>query len=120
MSQKLRYTLPGGAVLEGTAAEIIAFAGSAGIAIDTSKLVPPGHYLSNTHGLVKITDMDIMHIVNALNKRVVEYYESIRPKKEEGVAKYLDDFTELTHDGQIAELYMEVNRRVRAGLVKKP
>lgn len=120
-AEKRSYNFANGATMTGTIEQILTVAATLGETVDATQLgiVPKGYYQSETKGLIAIKDMNEIHIINALTKRTIAYYESIRPKKgeklttEEVIQNYLAKFVALTDDLQIEELYSELARRVK-------
>jgi len=113
---KIEYVFENGVTLSGTAEKLLAYAAFIGESINPTRLggaIPKGYYYSTTHGLVKISDMDTVHLVNALNKRTVDYYNNIRPKhlKDFDLKKYLADYLALCDAPEIEEMYSELSKR---------
>ncbi len=109
------YVFENGVTLTGTAEQLLQYAGLIGEIVNPARFggtIPKGYYHSSTHGLVKISDMDTVHLVNALNKRTVDYYNAIRPKhKDFDLKKYLSDYLALTDSPEIEEMYSELSKR---------
>lgn len=111
----VEYSFSDGVTLTGTAEQLLKYAAFIGESINPTRLggvIPRGYYFSTSHGLVKIADMDTVHLVNALNKRTVDYYNNIRPKtKDFDLKQYLHDFLSLVESPEIEEMYMELSGR---------
>lgn len=111
----IEYSFSNGVTLNGTAEQLLKYAAFIGESINPTRLggvIPKGYYYSTSHGLMKIADMDTVHLVNALNKRTVDYYNNIRPKhKEFDLKQYLHDFLSLVESPEIEEMYMELSSR---------
>lgn len=121
-TEKRSYNFTNGLTITGTLEQILDIAAKLGETVDATQLgiVPKGYYQSETKGLIRISDMNEIHIINALTKRTIGYYESIRPKKGEAkidvkelIKDYLTKFVALTDDLQIEELYSELVNRTK-------
>jgi hypothetical protein len=85
-----------------------------GETIDPDKLPTAGlrgYYVSNSKGLLKISGMETHHIINALTKRTVEYFQALKVTSEGDLTKYLKGFISLTEDTIIEDLYGELVSR---------
>lgn len=111
----VEYNFSNGVAFRGTAEQLIQYATLVGESINPTRLggvVPKGYYFSSAHGLVKIADMDTVHLVNALNKRTVDYYTKIRPlTKDFDLKQYLADYLALTDSPEIEEMFTELSKR---------
>lgn len=114
-TEKRSYEFNNGLTITGSIEQIIEISTKIGEPIDATRLgiVPKGFYQSSTKGLVAIKDMNTVHIINALTKRTISYYENIKPKKGEelDLATYLKNYISLTDDAQVEELYTELIER---------
>lgn len=112
---KLTYEFSDGSSMTGTADQILKYAKTMGLAIDTKKLgiaTPRGYYSSRSKGLVKISEMDNIHIINCLNKLTIEYYTELKEHfREMSVASYLKLFVGLTENSEIEDLFLELQKR---------
>jgi len=107
------YQFKSGAKVEGSVEQILAIAKSLGEVVDLSKItgpLPNGFYLSSTHGVMKISDMNEAHIRNALIKRSKEYYENLRKRKLK-VDEFMVEYTKLGDDSVVTELFTELASR---------
>ena len=68
----MKYTLPNGAVVEGTQDQIVAIAKVMGHTPNFR-----GFYNSETHGLIEISTMNVGHMRNALLKKYRAWVESL-------------------------------------------
>lgn len=111
----VEYIFSNGVTLNGTAEQLLQYATLIGESINPTRLggvIPRGYYYSTSHGLVKISDMDTVYLVNALNKRTVDYYSKIRPKtKDFDLKQYLSDYLALTDSPEIEEMFTELSKR---------
>ena len=111
----VEYSFSDGVTLTGTAEKLLKYAAFIGESINPTRLggiIPRGYYYSTSHGLVKISDMDTVHLVNALNKRTVDYYNNIRPKhKDFDLKQYLADYLALTESPEVEEMFTELSKR---------
>lgn len=108
-----KYKFKNGAQVEGTVEQILEVAKSLGEIVDLSKLEgpkPKGFYVSESHGLIRIKDMNESHIRNALIKRSKEYYENLR-KRKTSIDEFLKGYTSLAEDITVVELYNELAKR---------
>lgn len=118
MDTKIRtYVFKSGGSVSGTIEQIFAVATALGETVDATLLgvIPAGYYQSSSKGLVKISDMNEIHIINAMNKYVLSYYERIKPTGKitnEIIQKYLKAFVRLGDDPQVSEMFMELASRV--------
>lgn len=109
----MKYTLKSGVTVEGTLEQIMATAKKLGEKVNVGTLgkLPKGYYLSDTRGVIKIADMETVHIKNSLLKRTKSYYEAL--SKEKGLANpaFVKKFTSLVEDEQVQELFAELVKR---------
>jgi len=110
----MTYKFKNGVEFIGTAQQILDYAKLLGEPIDAKQFetsLPRGYYLSETKGLVQISEMETNHIVNSLNKLTVEYFLALKPNKSFNLAEYLKKFVSLVEVPQVEDLYTELNRR---------
>lgn len=111
----IEYSFSNGVNFIGTIDQVIAYANLIKEDIDPTRLggaVPKGYYYSSKHGLLKISDMDTVHLVYALNKRTIDFYNNLRPKtKDFDLRQYLEDYLTLTESPEIEEMYTELSKR---------
>lgn len=109
------YVFSNGVSFSGTIEQVMQYAALLGETINPTRLggvVPSGYYYSTTRGLLKISDMDTIHLVNALNKRSVDYYNNLRPKtKDFDLKEYLQAYIALVDSPEIEEMYKELSKR---------
>lgn len=112
---KINYKFSDGLEVLGTIEQILELARIKGVKVNADDIIPKGYYLSSKMGLIEISKMTTPHIINALNKRVVAYYESIRPKTTSigpsDIKLYLDQFVKMTQDDLLNKLYTELSNR---------
>lgn len=65
----MRVTLANGVTIEGTEAEVTKIASQLGISLGNDGT----HYMSSTHGLMRIVDMTDNHLMNAIRKMYREW-----------------------------------------------
>lgn len=109
-----KFKFKNGVEFVGTAHQIMEYAKLIGESIDTDKLPVAGirgYYVSASRGLLKISDMETHHIINALTKRTVEYFQALKVTSEGDLEKYLKGFISLTEDTAIEDLYGELVSR---------
>lgn len=107
------YKLKNGAEVKGTIDQILSMAKAVGETVDLSKIdisSSEGYYKSSTHGLMKLEDMNDMHIRNALIKRSKEYYETLRKKKVPN-DKFMEEYIVLHDDNTVVDLIAELTKR---------
>lgn len=112
---KITYEFADGSSMTGTADQILAYAKVMGLSINTKKLgiaTPRGFYASRSTGLIKISEMDTNHIINCLNKLTIDYYTDLKERfKEMSINSYLKQFTGLTENSEIEDLFGELQIR---------
>jgi len=110
------YVFSNGVSITGTAEQIVKAAEAFGEKINPKMLgiIPTGFYLSSDGELKEIATMNTQYIINALLKKTIEHFESIRIKKitnDSELAKFLVDYVNLTENPQIEALYSELTKR---------
>ena len=117
---KFTYTFSKGAKAEGTLQEILAMAKALGETVDASKFTggfPSGYFNSSSKGLIRIEDMDTIHLLNSLAKAARDYIESARVHACTGttwqsdIKQFLEDFVNLGSQVVINELFEELQKR---------
>ena len=107
----LTYTFKNGSVVNGTLDQIMKMAAILGETVVGITDVPKGYYHSGTKGIMKIADMNEVHIKNALNKIAYSYYQNLGKEKIE-IYEYLKKFTELVQEPKLNELFEELQSRI--------
>ena len=110
-----KFKFKNGVEFVGTPLQIMEYAKLVGESIDTDKLPLAGlrgYYVSSTKGLLKISGMETTHIINALTKRTVEYFQALKTTSDKDLTKYLKGFIALPEDPIIEDLYGELVSRV--------
>lgn len=110
------YTFSNGLSVTGTAEQILEVAAKIGEAVDATALgiIPAGFYVSSDGEMKKISEMHTQYIVNALLKKTIEHYESIRIKRikeDSELPKFLEGYVNLVANPQIEQLFNELQRR---------
>lgn len=111
---ELNYKFANGVTITGTLDQILQYATLVKEVVQFANFdaVPRGYYESDTKGLVKISEMNTFHIVNALNKATVQYYTRLKPDPTTfNLAQYLKDFVGLANNPVIEDFYSELVRR---------
>lgn len=110
----ITYTFSSGVEIKGTPDQIIKVAEKLGEKLDFKKLptgfTPRNYYMSETRGLVKITDMSDYHIRRALLKRAKEYLSAVYDANDAN-EKFLFKFRMLVEDHIVVDLYTELAKR---------
>ena len=77
--EKVNYTFEDGLEITGTIDQITTITKALGRKLDASKFdkMPKGYYVSESAGLVKIAEMNELHLRRALLKRAKAFYEEI-------------------------------------------
>jgi hypothetical protein len=113
---EIKYKFSNGVTITGTAQQVLDYAKMVGEVVDPKNLgdvIPRGYYDSKTKGLLKISEMADLHIVNSLNKLTVDYYSALKPTKDFDLKKYLVSFVGLTNDPEVEDLCTELVKRAK-------
>ena len=107
------YKFRNGVVFKGTVDQILDYATTIGEELDVEKLTdaPRGYYFSKTRGLLKISEMETTHIINALTKHTVGYYEQLGKRNRYDAQTFVNGFTALTANPIVEDLFTELTRR---------
>ncbi len=113
--EKVKYTFDDGLEITGTIDQLQTIAKTLGRKLDASKLIdlPNGYYVSESSGLIKISEMNEYHLRRALLKRAKTYYAEIF-NAEDSIPTFLDKFTNIGNDPMVVELFTELNKRGRS------
>lgn len=106
----IEHTFEDGTKFSGTFEQLEKVAKALGLSITGIGKVPKGYYMSESKGLVKISDMNEYHIRRALIKRSKDYFAEIF-NKEDSIKTFLGKYTSLTEDQTIVDLYNELQKR---------
>jgi hypothetical protein len=109
-----KYKLKSGAEISGTVEQILATAKAVGETVDLSRLDVTslkGYYKSDKMGLIKISDMNEMHLRNAIIKQTKRYFESLVNVKGLTKTQWLQKYVGLAEDSIIVELTNELIKR---------
>ncbi len=103
------YKFKNGSSINGNVAQIMEVAKILGEEVDAAQLgiIPKGYYMSETKGLIKISDMNPLHIKNALTKATYTYFQNIG-KEKISLKEYLQKFLAFTDSEQIVDLFEEL------------
>lgn len=111
---EVTYTFKNGTIVKGTVEQILAVANILKETVDLSKLPrEPGYYKSASKGLVKISQMNDIHLKNALCKSIKNFYEKLAAAPYTDLATFEAMSTSLAADPVVSDLYKEVTARVR-------
>lgn len=115
MAKKFDYTFKDGTNVSATLPQLEKIAKGLGEKLDYKKLgvTPRGYYASESRGLTKISEMNEYHIRRALLKTAKDYFTSLGTDLTTPVGTFLIQFTNLTEDPTIQDLYAELSRRVK-------
>jgi hypothetical protein len=107
------YKFKNGVTFKGTVEQIADYAKTIGEELDVEKLpnAPRGYYFSKTRGVLKISEMETTHIVNALTKHTVDYYEELGKRNRYDATAFVKGFTSLTANPIVEDLFTELTRR---------
>jgi hypothetical protein len=108
---KIKHTFPSGLEVVGTLDELISIAKVTGqeLKLADSVELPVGFYLSDSKGLVKLSDMTVDHLKAALLKHTREFFEALSKRK---VSKaFLNDYVNIDANKVIRSLYAELVSR---------
>lgn len=106
----IEHTFENGTKFTGTLEQLEKVAKALGLSITGIGKTPKGYYMSESKGLVKISDMNEYHIRRALIKRSKDYFAEIF-SKEDSIKTFLKKYTSLTEDQTIVDLYNELQKR---------
>ena len=118
--EKVKYTFDDGLEITGTIDQLQTIAKTLGRKLDASKLIdlPNGYYVSESSGLIKISEMNEYHLRRSLLKRAKTYYSEIFNAEifnaEDSIPTLLDKFTNIGNDPVVVELFTELNKRGRS------
>jgi hypothetical protein len=114
--EKVKYTFEDGLEITGTIDQLQTITKSLGRKLDASKFInrPKGYYVSESTGLIKITEMNEFHLRRALLKRAKDYYAEVF-NAEDSIPKFLEKFTSIGIDPLVVELFTELDKRSRHG-----
>ncbi len=107
----LSYTFKNGSVVTGTIDQITTIASVLGEKVEGLKETPVGYYSSASKGLVRIDEMNDIHIKNAINKIAYQFYHDLG-KEDIEVRDYLFKFTQLAEIPKLIELFEELHNRI--------
>lgn len=109
----LSYTFKNGTVVNGTLEQILQVAEILGEKVDNLEEIPSGYYPSSSRGLVRIEDMNEVHIKNAINKIAYTYYQNLG-KEDIDIGEYCARFVLLAEEPKLQELYGELLKRSKS------
>lgn len=105
----MKYTFPDGTVVEGSVEKIKTVANALGFQFNTR-----GLYVSESRGVVRIADMDSVHLRNALLKKTREWAADLYKVPVRDLAKVM---AEGPTDLEYADLYAELAQRSVTGRI---
>ena len=111
-SEIIKHKFQDGTEVSGTFEQLQKISAALGLKLIGVKVraTPRGYYMSETKGLIKISDMNDYHIRRALLKRSREYFAEVYDKDDTN-KMFLKKFTDLVNDTVIIDLYNELARR---------
>jgi hypothetical protein len=109
-SEVIEHTFPDGTKFTGTFDQLEKVASALGLKITGVGRTPRGYYMSESKGLVKITEMNDHHIRRALVKRSKDYFTEIYVKDDTN-KEFLRKYTDLTLDNVVVDLFNELQKR---------
>lgn len=110
--KSVRTVLPNGTVIEGSVDDVARLLKAA----EVSSEIPPGFYFSASKGLVKVSDMHLDHVKNALFRRYTLWIESLRDITDTNLLIVaLQEGPES--DRQIADLMVELVRKSKTPIL---
>jgi hypothetical protein len=110
----MNYTFKNGAKVEGTIDQINLIAKSLKETINPKNLggdAPKGYYISSTRGIIKISEMQDIHLRNALLKQSKTYFETLQKEKGLKNTDFCSKYVGLTDKTLVIELYTELSKR---------
>ena len=114
MSDKIKYRFPNGLEATGTLEDLEKIAKALGykLTFDETVEVPSGYYYSETNGLMKISEMTIMHARNALLKTSRDYFHSSKFGFDLSNEQFLDKYVSLIDNRVIFELFNYIKKTI--------
>jgi hypothetical protein len=106
----IEHTFTDGTKFTGTIEQIKKVASALGMKVTGLSKVPKGYYMSESQGLVKVSEMHDHHIRRALVKRSKDYFTEIY-SKDDTINKFLQKYLDLTNDKSVVELFTELQKR---------
>jgi cytochrome oxidase Cu insertion factor (SCO1/SenC/PrrC family) len=106
----IEHTFTDGTKCTGTIEQIKKVASALGMKVTGLSKVPKGYYMSESQGLVKVSEMNDHHIRRALVKRSKDYFTEIYSKDDTN-KKFLQKYLDLTNDKSVVELFTELQKR---------
>jgi hypothetical protein len=112
--EKVNYTFDDGLEITGTIDQITLIAKSLKRKLDASKFdsIPKGYYMSEMAGLIKLDEMNELHLRRALLKRAKAFYDEIPVNADDSIQTFLLKFTDLGLDPIVIDLFTELDRRI--------
>ena len=107
----IEHTFSNGTKVTGTYTQLETIAKALGLKLSGVKApVARGYYMSESKGLVKISEMNDYHIRRALLKISKEYYAGMYDKNDTN-SDFLNKYVSLTNDQTVQDLYTELASR---------
>jgi hypothetical protein len=110
-SSTINHVFSDGTKFTGTLEQLEKVASALGLKITGLENTPKGFYVSESKGLVRISEMNDFHIRRALLKRSKDYYTEVFAKEDTN-RQFLKKFTGLTEDQIVIDLYNELSKRI--------
>lgn len=110
----MNYHFKNGLKVEGTYEQIITIAKTIKEPIEPGKIVgeiPRGFYISEKNGIMKISDMNDIHIRNALLKQSKQHFEFLQKEKNIKNTEFLQKFMALADKPTVTDLFSELSKR---------
>lgn len=112
---QVTYVFNNGSKVTGTVDEILAVGKILKETVDLSRLpTPRGFYKSSSKGLIRIADMNDVHLKNAICSSIRDFYTKLSRAPYTNLSDFLADSTSLDKDPVITDLYREANARAKA------
>jgi hypothetical protein len=109
-AEVIEHTFSDGTKFVGTFDQLEKVASALGMKITGVGKTPRGYYMSDSKGLVKITEMNDHHIRRALVKRSKDYFTEVYLKDDTN-KEFLRKYTDLTLDNVVVDLFNELQKR---------
>lgn len=107
----MKYVFSNGSQVEGTLEQIMKVAEVFGEKVDKAKILerPKGYYFSESKGVVKISDMNEVHIRNAITKSTIKYFSEL--PKAVPISDWMASYFNFQEDILLQELFEELETR---------
>lgn len=111
-NKKMIYNFSNGSTIEGDLEQLVKIAEILGEKLDTSKIHEraKGYYLSNSKGVIKISEMNDIHLRNAIQKATVTYFSNI--SRTISNEQWMNQYLSFQDDSLVQELFAELQKRI--------